>query len=270
MMHKINSEFNQNIITSIIFIIAMVLIRLAVQKSLNRWKFNSVEEKRKWIVQIRNVWFFLNFLGLLFIWATALKAFALSLVAVAAAIAIATKEYFLCFLGGVFKASSSAFSIGDCIAIGSHRGDVINHTLFSTTLLEVGPGTSFHQYTGKKITIPNALFLTQSIVNETDGKKFTFHTFVVTVNRQSDWNKVFDELLSAAHEVCAEYIQSAQSYFSYFARKNDLESPYVKPKVMMSFEAHDNVTFVVRIPVPAKDKEKIEQAILKKVPSLRQ
>src|SRR5690606_27740699 len=81
-------------------------------------------------------------IGILFIWGQELRDFALSLVAVAAALVLATKEVILCLMGGLLKASTKLFENGDRISVSGYKGKVIDHTLLTTTLIETGPGRS--------------------------------------------------------------------------------------------------------------------------------
>src|SRR5688572_8790645 len=79
-------------ISSLALFLAFMLFRWATIVSIRRWNAPSGEEKRRWIIQIKNVSLIILAAGLFGIWATELRSFALSLVAVAAALAIATKE----------------------------------------------------------------------------------------------------------------------------------------------------------------------------------
>ncbi len=257
-----NTELIQNLTSSGIYIFGWALCRVAVQSSISKWKFKAPEIRLRWSVQIRNLMFFGLILGLMLIWATALKTFALSIVVIASAIAISLKEYIMCFIGGFLKASSDYFVIGDRVSIGGLRGDVINHTPFTTTLFEVGPSKDHQQYTGKKITIPNSTFLLNPVINETYGSKYTFHTFIVCVKRDSQWKSLKKKIEQAADEICSEYTSLAQTYFSYLARKGDLEPPQVSPKVTLDFSHLNKVEMVIRIPAPVKQKEELEQNIL--------
>lgn len=259
-----NEDIIQNGISSGIFLVCWILLKFAVSKSISNWKFKEIESRRKWMVQIRNLMFFGLVLGLMLIWASALKTFALSIVVIASAIAIGCKEYIMCFLGGLLKAGSNHFSIGDRITIGHYRGDVINHTPFTTTLFEVGPGEHFHQYTGSKITIPNSVLLTTSVVNETHGSKYTLHTFQIKVPRDSDWHDTKKRILEAANEVCSSHVKNAQGYFNHLARKRDIDAPNAEPKVFVGLHDEDSVEFVVRVPALSKDVGKTEQEIIER------
>lgn len=258
-----DTEIIQNLTSSVIYIISWILLRFAIQRSVVKWRFKSTETRLRWAVQIRNLLFFALVLGLMLIWASALKTFALSVVVIASAIAIGCKEYIMCFLGGLLKASSDHFVVGDRVTINDFRGDVINHTPFTTTLFEVGPGKKHHQYTGKKITIPNSVLLTTPVINENHGGSYSFHTFSVRVPRESDWKNFLQHLQKASNKVCDEYINNAQMYFNYLGRKGNFDPPKVDPLITLGFDDEESVEMVVRVPTPAKDKDLLEQEILK-------
>lgn len=260
-----DKEIIQNLTSSGIYFIGWVICKFAVQRSISKWKFKAPEARLRWYVQIRNLMFFMLIFGLMLIWASALKTFALSIVVIASAIAISLKEYIMCFIGGFLKASSNHFVIGDRISVNGLRGDVINHTPFTTTLFEVGPNKEHQQHTGRRVTIPNSIFLLQPVINETYGSKYTFHTFRVCVDRTSDWKLLKKNLETISQEVCFEHIENAQNYFNYLARKGDFATPQASPKITLDFSGYTKVEMVVRIPVPVKQKEELEQEILARV-----
>lgn len=123
---------------------------------------------------------------------------------------VGTKELITCTLGGLYKSMVGLFDVGDRIEVNGVRGDVIDQTLVSTTILEIGPNDVVHQYTGRKITIPNSQFLSHPVENEGFTDNFTFHVFSVPVARSVDIEKVETILLEEANRVCADYILEAE------------------------------------------------------------
>jgi len=51
---------------------------------------------------------------------------------------------------------TKAYALGDRIEIGSIGGNVVDHNALTTTILEIGPGQTSHQYTGRAMVIPNS------------------------------------------------------------------------------------------------------------------
>jgi small-conductance mechanosensitive channel len=100
---------------------------------------------------------FVLLVGLVVIWAHELQAFAVSLVALAAALVLATKELVLCWSGAALRVGGKVYSVGDLIRIAGHRGVVLDHDIFATKLLEIGPGEASHLYTVRVTVFPNSL-----------------------------------------------------------------------------------------------------------------
>jgi len=94
------------------------------------------------------------------------------LVAVAAALVLATKELILCWSGAALRVGGKVYSVGDRIQIAGHRGVVLDHDIFATKLLEIGPGQAAHLYTGRVTVFPNSLLLSNPLVKENPGQEY--------------------------------------------------------------------------------------------------
>src|SRR6185437_4742243 len=138
-------------IHSLILVISVVAFRSLLILAIRRWSSPSPDEKRRFIIQVKNLTWVILAVGLFAIWAMELRAVAISLVAVAAAIVVSIKEVISCFLGGIYKASSRPFELGDRIEIAGLRGEVIDHGFFSTTLLEIGPFRENQALSGRQV-----------------------------------------------------------------------------------------------------------------------
>lgn len=257
-------EFAMNLVSTLVLFLIYLSVRILVSRAVSRLHIENPELKRKWFVYSKNITTAIFFISLILIWASKLEAFALSLAAVAAAIAISFKEYFLCLLGGVFKSSSQLFRVGDRIQVGGHRGDVIDHDFFTTTLLEIGPGDHLHQFTGRTIVLPNSLFLSNPVVNETASTPVGIHSFEFPAYITDDLETIETALLSAAREVSAAYLDQAQQNYLRAARTQGIDVPSVEPRIAMYFPEAHRVIFVVRFPTPIKRKGKVQQEIIQR------
>ena len=224
----------------------------------------KADTRRRWLVGIRNASFlvFLFFAGT--VWATELRTFVLSLVAVAAAIAIAAKDLIQCMLGGLYRSWARLFTVGDRIEVGASRGDVIDVGLMSTTILEVGPKAVTHQQTGRAIVIPNSELLGQHIVIETYSNDYLLHTFAVPIGLKKGWSAAPTTLLEICNAECAEFLPEARRHFEQLGKKNALEVPSPEPRITLQIAKSDEVALIARIPVPARRKGRVEQRILKR------
>lgn len=260
----IPGEFNSEQLAATIGIIALAIsLRWLSHQLINRSVNANWDVKRQWRVNANSVLSFLTFISLTLIWANELQTLALSFVAFAVAFVIAAKEVISCIFGGVFRTNNS-FKIGDRIEVKGVRGDVIDKSLLSTKILEIGPGQTTHQYTGRSVVFPNSIFLSETVINESFLGNFVLHPFTIPLNVYEDWRMAEKILLRIAHEECAVFYEEATDYLDRVQRKANLETPSIHPRVHVRIADIDSIHMVVRVTIPAYDKGKIEQAIIKR------
>jgi small-conductance mechanosensitive channel len=249
----------ENVIASVVIIAIAVVVRLSVGRILRRREWMSVEDSRRLLIQVRNFTVLLVFFGLIVVWAQELRTAALSLVAFAVAAVIATKEMIMAIGGSFTRATSGSFTIGDRVRIGDYRGDVIDHSLLTTTLLEIGPG---HVRTGRALVLPNSMLLSAAVANETRGHDYILHSFSVPVPRR-DWRRAERVMLDTARRQSAEYVEEARMQMEQRARTHSLSVPIVDPFVLAKPTSVDAVELTVRVPVPAREVWRIENEIIR-------
>lgn len=199
-------------------------------------------------------------LGLFVIWAPELRTLALSAVAVAAALVLATKELLMCATGAILRATTGAYDVGDRIELDGTRGDVIRYGLLTTTVLEIGPT---HQRTGRAVVLPNSLLLSKPVVNETFTANYVLHSFAVPMARSADWQAAEQRLQAIAARVCAEWVAPARRQLEELSREHGLTPPSVEPKVSLQLADEDTLRLLVRVPTPHRQKGRVEQEILR-------
>lgn len=254
----------QHAIASLAFVLIIVLLRTALVRLIVSRQSITVENRRRWLVNIRNGIIFALIIGLIIIWASELRHVALSLAAIAVAIVIATKELLLCFSGAFFRASTNAYTVGDCISVNELRGDVIDQNLFGTTILELGPGQNTRQYTGRTVILPNSLLLTHPVISETYMGEYIVHFITIPLSVRDDWRQAEAVLLRIAGEECAPFVEAARRHMVSLEKKHWIDTPSVDPRV--TFYLHDPgiVKVLLRVPAPARKKGRVEQAIIRR------
>lgn len=247
---------------SVAWILAVLLVRWFALRVVHRTATRTAERVHlRWTVQVRRSATVLIVLGLGFIWATELRTMALSITAIAVALVIATKEMLLCVMGAVLRASAGSFAVGDRVEIGKVRGDVIDHGLFATTILEIGPG---HQWTGRAVTVPNSLLLTDSVVNETYSTSYVLHIITVPVPWDAEWREAEEALLDVASEVCSSYLEDARAQLKSEAKEQGLDPPNVAPRVTVEIPEAGKLNLLLRVPTETRKKGVIEQRVLRR------
>jgi len=223
------------------------------------------ELRGRLLVNFRNGFLLLGVLGLALIWGDQIRALALSIVAIAVAFVVATKELILCISGAILKSSAGSFNLGDRIQVKDFRGDVIDQALLSTTVLEVGPGTAGQQRTGRVIVIPNSLFVSEPVTNESFTDHWDFHVFTVPFKREDDWHAAQAALMAAANRHCEPYLEAVRKYMTKVGVSRGLEVPSVDPRVTIQAPVAGEIHLTVRLPAKSGQRSYIEQAILSEV-----
>ncbi len=251
-------------LTTLILLVMVFVLRVGLHHSILERSGLRGDTRKRWSVNIRNSLVFLSIAGLFFIWAPPLQTFAVSFLAFALAFVIATKELLDCLIGSMFKTASSAYSIGQRIEINGIRGNVVDHNFLTTTLLEIGPGQTSHQYTGRAMVIPNSVFLRHSLTNESYSKEYRLHIITVPLSTDDDWKLAEHLLLEAAQEECQGFLQEAKRKMKELEGKVWLDAPSVEPRVTIQLPGPGQINLLLRIPCPTSFPSRLEQAILKK------
>jgi small-conductance mechanosensitive channel len=202
--------------------------------------------------------------GLFFIMANELRAFAVSLVAIAVAVVLATKELILCLSGTALRIGANAYTIGDRIEINGVRGNVIDQTFLATTILEIGPGHVTSQYSGRAIVFPNSLLLAHPLINETYMKDYIVHIMTIPLAAADDWQAAEKILLNVANEECRPFLDDAARHMKELEGKNWMDVPSVKPRVSIQIPEPGRINLLLRIPTPAHRTSRLEQVILRR------
>lgn len=249
---------------SLLIIAIALVLRSAGLKALRRSKL-EIDDQLRWRAQIRNATVAIVLLSVTVVWAQELRAVAISVAAIAAALVLATKEFIMCLMGSTLRASGSSFRVGDRIEVAGVRGDVLDIGPLTTAVLEVGPGQSIHQRTGRKITLPNSVFLTQPVTNETMSDDFVLHVLRVPLATDADWRAARDKLALIATERCAQYVDDTRRALAQASPAGvggNLIS--TEPVVYLELPDPGRVELLLRFPTPARQRGRVAQQILRR------
>lgn len=251
-------------VKTLVLVVTVLSIQMLLRRAVAKMPGLSVEDRRRWVVSIRNSLLLVLIIGMVFIWGQEVQAFAVSLVALAVAMVLATKELILCLSGSVLRVGSNAYSLGDRIQVGAHRGIVLDQNWLTTTLLEIGPGHMSHLFTGRTVVLPNSLLLTTPFVNETYTKDYVFQVMTFPMSASEDWRLAEQVLLEAAREQCAPFFEDARAHMRQLEEKNLLETPSPEPRVTLQVAEPGRINLLLRLPLPERGRGRIEQAIIRR------
>lgn len=252
-------------LASILIVVVALVLRTMALRAVERSKLH-VEDQLRWRAQIRNATLAVIALGVVVVWGEELRTIAISLVALAAALAIATKELLMCLLGSTLRASGSSFRVGDRIEVAGVRGDVLDIGPLTTTVLEVGPGQSIHQRTGRTVTVPNSVFLSHSVVNETTSTDYVLHVLRVPFASDDDWKGARERLQAIASRRCAEWIDGARHALTQASPSGvGVNLISTDPVVYLETPEPGRVELLLRFPVPVRRRGRVAQQILREL-----
>ena len=176
-------------------------------------------------------------------------------------IAIAYKEIFMNFTGGLFILWRGIFEEGDRIQVGEHHGDVIGFGLFYFTLMEVGGWVTSEQSSGRIIKVPNGMVLHTPIINYNRCFPYIWNEIPVRLTPESDRKEAEQLLLEIAQKVT---IPNANKAKKCFRRKSDeiIIFRHLDPAVYLSVRTERPAGIILTLrylcePRQRRDTEKI-------------
>ena len=263
------SEFIQQgpirseIIQSVLLIIGVLLVRTVIlQTHFRRHPAMQIEDMRRWVVVSRNLTLIACLIGLISVWAAQIQTLALSMFAIAAAIVLATKELIMCLSGSLLRAVTKQYSVGDYIEVGHMRGRVVDINLLNTLMMQVGPNHLIGQLSGKTVSFPNSLLLSQTVQRDNILGNFVVHTFEIPVPIHLDSDAIVPPLDEMLQKKCAPYIRVIDKYLEAVQIQKLFITPAARPRI--SRVPHDDKLYllVVRFASPVAKRLEIQQMVL--------
>ena len=200
-------------------------------------------------------------LALLALWVSQLQTVVLSLAAVMVAVVIATKELIMCAAGAVLRVGGHLFRVGDRIEVRGLHGEVIDHGVFSTTLLELPPAGAGHRGTGRTFVLPNSAFLTEAVRIEAGPRRYAPHRFALTLEHPVRAGEALAELCHVAEAACAEDMERAARFHSMTASRTGCEDEGPSPRVRVATNEWGKLVFEVSIYCLVEEADALEATI---------
>lgn len=247
---------SKGVFTTLLILFVAIICRWTTRRFIIKNDALSPTLKTRWGKLAQNLIIFFTLLALVLEWAPQLRTFALSLTAVAVAIVIAFKEIILCFTGAIMRTSSSV-KVGDIVEIQGSRGRALELTLLSTIIAQLNDDD---QPTGKKITLPNSVFLSSSFACSKSNVPLA--PLNLTFTLEPDYalarhvrERVYHTMQSLQSELAAAGDEAHQSSSGYLDERN------LEPELKVYTAADAKVCFKVYFVCAPDEKERITTAI---------
>ncbi len=173
-----------------------------------------------------------------------------SLAIVGAGLAISLQDIVKDLIGWVVIHQRGLFTQGNRVAIGTRIGEIMDIGLLHTRMLEIGvPPDSVLEQTGKLVTIPNHMVLTQPVTNFHATSDFVKAEMRFVITYESDWRKAQEIVSEILEQEAAPFTE--QEKHQYSLRTRLLYTPYEPggPQIFIDLAA-DGVLFTLRFTTP--------------------
>ncbi|MHC4873316.1 MAG: mechanosensitive ion channel family protein [Planctomycetota bacterium] len=255
----LGGDLYQSIYTTILAAVTIYFAAISLERVFLR-KVTEIELRHK----IRRTIFWVGLLAFiviaLLIWAGRLGNISVFLGIVGAGIALGLQETLLCMAGWLLVIVKKPFDIGDRIEVTDQIGDVIDISLFQTTLLEVGNWVKADQSTGRMLIIPNSVFYRQPALNYTKGFPFIWNELSTVVTFESDWQEakkiMLDQAMEESDKIESEINRQISDMQNQYAIHYDNFTPIVYTSI-----ADHGVQLTLRYLSPARKRRSTEHRI---------
>ncbi len=144
------------------------------------------------------------------IWAESLGSLTTMLGLLSAGLALALKDPISSLVGWFYITGSRLYHLGDRIEVGGIKGDIVDISMLTTTLVEVGNWVDGEQSTGRLVKIPNYWVFTHGVFNYTQAFPYVWTELSFVVTFESNWQKAAQILERAMTEVVGDLPQRVE------------------------------------------------------------
>lgn len=247
------------IVGTFVIVAAVIVANIVISAALRGRGWLSRETKLRASVFWRNFSFLVALIALVFIWRAELRAAALTFAALSVALVLGGKELLTSILGYIHRTTSGSFEFGDVIEINDIKGEVIDQTLFSTTVLEM---SEEHLFTGRVVQFPNSFYVVHALKNHSRLGNYQLALVAVPLVPGGNLETAKEELIGAAKEVCSEFVAPAQKALRDLEGEQFIVMPSADPRVTVRLGDAGKVTLLLRFPCLANQRTRTEQDIL--------
>ncbi len=240
----ITVENGQRLLFSVVFIAGVYLLQRALQLLLH----GLVRDRQSmrfafWTKQgVQLLTAIVMVIGLLSIWFNDPKTLATALGLVTAGLAFAMERAVLAFVGYLIILRGRTFNVGDRIAMGGVRGDVISLGFMQTTIMEMGEPPAEQsdapslwvegrQYTGRMVTVTNDKLFDSPVYNYSREFPYIWEEMKIPIPYRGNRRDAERILLETAQKHTVKIAEMSQEALQELARRYFLRAEDLEPRV---------------------------------------
>jgi len=191
------------------------------------------------------------------IWAEMLSGFTTFLGIIGAGIALALKDPLTSIAGWFYLAVTRVYQLGDRIEIRDLKGDVVDISVFHTTLLEVHGWVDGEQSTGRLVNIPHNWLFSNKVFNYTKAFSFIWTEISMVITFESNWKKAYEIATQKANEIAEDIPVRAEEAIRSASHKFLIKLGRLTPIVYLSV-VDSGVKVSIRFLTPVRMRRTIQ------------
>ena len=240
----VDARNGHKLVFSLVFLAIVWLIRTLLQEIAKSLKTRESKSAVFWTGQgISLVTLTLGLLGLMSIWFDNPARLATGIGLVGAGLAFALQKVITSFAGYFIILRGKTFNVGDRIAMGGVRGDVVSLSFFQTVIMEMGvppdagdagkaaSWVQSRQFSGRIVTVSNSKIFDDPVFNYTRDFPFIWEEMHLPISFKDDRARAEQILLDAAARETVPISDVAEPALRVLEERFLLQISDLKPRV---------------------------------------
>jgi small-conductance mechanosensitive channel len=223
--------FISGAVLTILYFVFKVLIEELLVGRLKEYKTRYTVRKTTSILFL-----LLSTIVLIGLWIENTQAILVAYGLIAAGIAIALQDFFKGFTGGMVILINNLYRVGDRIEVNGTYGDVMDIGILYTTLMETRGWVKGDQASGRIISLPNALVISNPVFNYTKDHSFLWEEIHIPVTFDSNWESILEPILAIVRDYTKNITLEASKEVKKIGEKYYLPKRDVEPAVFVNFD----------------------------------
>lgn len=223
-------KFSYSFLTiAILYFIFKILLEEAVAKRIENFKTRYSFRKTTQVLFL-----VVSSVVILRIWIINPQALLVAYGLIAAGIAISLQDVFKNFAGAFAIFITGIYKVGDRVEINGKFGDIIDISLFYTTLLEIRGWVAGDQATGRLTVIPNGAVLGSAVNNYTKDHSFIWDEINIPITYQSDWKEAIKIVTEIVKNNSKSATSKAEKEIQHLEERYYLSKRNIEPSVFVT------------------------------------
>jgi small-conductance mechanosensitive channel len=181
-----------------------------------------------------------------------------------AGLTVALQSFILAFFGWFILMGKHGIRVGDWVEINGVGGEVIEISLFRTTLLEAGNWTDQGQLTGRRVAFINNFAISGQYFNFSTAGQWMWDEFSISLPATADTYAMVEQIQKGVAEETETPARQAESEWEHTSRQEGLRHFTAVPSVTLR-PSGSGVDVVVRYAVRAADRFEMRNRLYKRV-----